>query len=296
MELYQIRYFLAASRLLNFTRAAEQCNVTQPALTRAIKKLEEELGGELFRRERSRTHLTDLGKAMIPLLQQSFDAANAAKEEAENFGRGDVAPLRVGISETVPSALLATVLRELHRAVPGLHLAILRSPADKLIAELEAGNMDFVVLADEDGTDRQRVRAWPLFDEDFVVSASEADDPAIAVADLDGSSIVARPYCESTERIRQALCADSVSPVSAHTVSSDADLASVMAIGNVRVILPRSTASHYGLKHAEIAGSPFRRSVFLIEHAGRRHNVASARFLRLMRSADWPTEIAAAPR
>ena len=79
MELYQIRYFLAVSRTLNFTQAADECNVTQPALTRAIKKLEDELGGDLFRRERTRSHLTELGKAMLPLLQQSFDAANAAK-------------------------------------------------------------------------------------------------------------------------------------------------------------------------------------------------------------------------
>ena len=53
MEMHQIRYFLGVSRTLNFTRAAEECNVSQPSLTRAIKLLEEELGGELFRRERN---------------------------------------------------------------------------------------------------------------------------------------------------------------------------------------------------------------------------------------------------
>ncbi|MCL2385115.1 MAG: LysR family transcriptional regulator, partial [Alphaproteobacteria bacterium] len=50
MEMQQVRYFLAVAQTLNFTRAAEQCNVSQPALTRAIKALEEELGGELVRR------------------------------------------------------------------------------------------------------------------------------------------------------------------------------------------------------------------------------------------------------
>ena len=63
MEMQQVRYFLAVSRTLNFTRAAEECNVTQPALTRAIKQLEDELGGELIRREGRNTHLTDLGNA-----------------------------------------------------------------------------------------------------------------------------------------------------------------------------------------------------------------------------------------
>ena len=61
MEMYQIRYFLAVSEYLNFRRAAEECHVSGPALTRAIQKLEDELDGKLFRRERNRTHLTDLG-------------------------------------------------------------------------------------------------------------------------------------------------------------------------------------------------------------------------------------------
>ena len=61
----QIRYFLAVCETLNFTRAAEQCHVTQPALTRAVQKLEDELGGLLFRRERHLTHLTDLGRKSL---------------------------------------------------------------------------------------------------------------------------------------------------------------------------------------------------------------------------------------
>ena len=57
MEMHQVRYFLAVADTLNFTRAAELCNVSQPALTRAIQQLEEELGGLLLRRERKLTHL-----------------------------------------------------------------------------------------------------------------------------------------------------------------------------------------------------------------------------------------------
>ncbi|MET0278280.1 MAG: LysR family transcriptional regulator, partial [Pseudorhodoplanes sp.] len=61
MEMHQVRYFLAVARTLNFTRAAEECHVAQPSLTRAIKLLEGELGGDLFRRERPRAMLTALG-------------------------------------------------------------------------------------------------------------------------------------------------------------------------------------------------------------------------------------------
>ena len=78
MEMHQIRYFLAVCETLNFTRAAEQCHVTQPALTRAIQKLEEELGGLLFRRERHLTHLTDLGRLLRPQLEQVWKRTEAA--------------------------------------------------------------------------------------------------------------------------------------------------------------------------------------------------------------------------
>ena len=61
MEMQDIRYFLAMSRTLNFTKAADVCHVTQPALTRAIRKMEDELGGLLFSREPNNTHMTDLG-------------------------------------------------------------------------------------------------------------------------------------------------------------------------------------------------------------------------------------------
>ena len=64
MEMHQVRYFLAVVRALNFSRAAEECNVTQPSLTRAIRQLEDELGGDLFRRERPHAQLTELGQRM----------------------------------------------------------------------------------------------------------------------------------------------------------------------------------------------------------------------------------------
>ena len=77
MDLVQIRYFLALAETLNFTRAAERCNVTQPALTRSIQRLEDELGGPLLLRERNLTQLTELGRAMLPLLEQTVHRCRA---------------------------------------------------------------------------------------------------------------------------------------------------------------------------------------------------------------------------
>ncbi len=79
MDLTHIGYFLALARTLNFTRAAETCNVTQPALTKSIQRLEEKLGGPLLLRERSLTQLTPLGQAMLPLLDQTQAAPSVPR-------------------------------------------------------------------------------------------------------------------------------------------------------------------------------------------------------------------------
>jgi len=95
MEMHQVRYFVAVSRTLNFTRGADECNVTQPSLTRAIKQLEAELGGDLFRRERPTAQLTELGQRMHPLLKQCYEAAVGARSLALSFKGGKVGTLRM---------------------------------------------------------------------------------------------------------------------------------------------------------------------------------------------------------
>lgn len=101
METHQIRYFLAVARHVNFTRAAEECNVSQPALTRAIKLLEDEFGGDLFRRERNLSHLTELGQRMLPLVQQCYESALGAVNLAKAVKRGEIATLRLALSRTI---------------------------------------------------------------------------------------------------------------------------------------------------------------------------------------------------
>ena len=93
MELHQIRYFLALAQELNFTRAAERCGVSQPSLTRAIKRLEEELGAQLVRRERNRTHLTEIGQRIRPRLEQALSLTEIARDEASNFSSLESASL-----------------------------------------------------------------------------------------------------------------------------------------------------------------------------------------------------------
>src|SRR6476620_5424630 len=113
MGMRQIRYFLSVAKTLNFTQAADECHVAHPSLSRAIVKLEEELGGDLFRRERGLTHLTDLGRMMLPLLTQCLESAMAAKQLAVSYKKGTCAPLCFALSHTINLQLLIQPLTEL---------------------------------------------------------------------------------------------------------------------------------------------------------------------------------------
>ena len=207
MEMHQIRYFLAVAETLNFTRAAEDCHVAQPSLSRAIRKLEEELGGDLFRRERSRTHLTDLGRGMHPLLRQASESAAAAKEQAASYKSAAHAPLRIGLSLTVCVDVIAPMLSELARAFPGLELHLVHTAAAEVMEGLKAGDIELGIVADM-GADWDRLDHWPLFEEGFVLLAPpDWDRSAVTLSAIDGNSVIARPYCETLSAHQTATAA-----------------------------------------------------------------------------------------
>jgi len=288
MELHQIRYFLAVSRTLNFTRAAEECNVTQPALTRAVRKLEQELGGDLFRRERTNSHLTDLGNAMMPHLQQSYDSAIAAKLEAESLGRGDVSPLAIGISESVGSELIGDILSELSRHFSGLDLAISRSDAADIWVKLEAGEIEFAILAEPQGH-WEKERVWMLFDEELVVCTGMegASDDIDQLASLGEAAWIERPFCENCESFKAELDRRGVQYEQQHRATSESDAAFLVRSGIGKAILPLSTAKSQALTYQRFSNHDVTRSVGVVSAAGRQNSIAGGMFLKMMRSADW---------
>ena len=156
MELHQVRYFLSVSRSLNFTRAAEQCNVTQPALTKAIQKLEQELGGELIHRERQLTQLTDLGKLVLQMLQNMIAAADAARLHAREFQRKEIAPPRSAPAPCVSARLIVRPLFEIARLMPGLQVEIVEESTDRLAYMLLEGEIATAMVG-ETGTIPDRI-------------------------------------------------------------------------------------------------------------------------------------------
>ncbi len=164
MEMHQVRYFLAVARALNFTRAAEECNVAQPSLTRAIRQLEGELGGDLFRRERPHAQLTELGERMLPLLKQCYDSALSARSLASAIKKGEVGSLRLALSRSIDPALVTPHVVELGKLFSGLELKLLRGSSAEVLEYLKSGEVELAIAGPVD-EEWDRLDSWPLFTE-----------------------------------------------------------------------------------------------------------------------------------
>jgi DNA-binding transcriptional LysR family regulator len=290
MEMHQIRYFLAAARHLNFTRAAEECRVAQPSMTRAIKLLEEELGGELFRRERTLSHLTDLGVRMLPLMQQSYDSALSAKSLAQSLKSGEVAPLNLALSRTVNIALIVPSLIELTRSFKGLELKFRRGNAERVAEHLKTGLCE-LVLAGPLGSTWERLDSWPLLMEGYSLFVASnhrlADRNMVGIADLRDERLLVRTYCEQAEHLARQLQDYGISSAGAHEIANDADLGVLLAANAGVVIAPRSMPVTPGIERIQLDGLELRRAINVYAVAGRVRSSAAGALLKLLRAADW---------
>lgn len=291
MEMHQVRYFLAVARVLNFTRAAEECHVSQPSLTRAVKLLEDELGGELFRRERNLTHLTDLGHRMRPLIQQCYDSAVSAKALATSIKKGAVAPLALAVSGSVNVTLLVPHLAELTRAFSGLELQFMRGAGDEVSEFLKRGDAELLVagsLAER----WDRLDCWPLLTESFELVVSKehrlAARDSIEMEELAEERMLVRAYCETTAALDSVLRSRNVAMLSGrHKMVSDHDLVEMINANLGVGVLPRSAPTKDGLRHIPIKDLDLSRTIHVYAVAGRQRSPAAAAFVKLIRAADW---------
>ena len=295
--MHQIRYFLAVARVLNFTRAAEECHVAQPSLTRAIKLLEAELGSDLFRRERNLTHLTDFGHRMLPLLQQCHDSALSAKKLAGSFRTGEAAAVAIALSHTVPMTLLVEPLGELVRAFPKIELRFIRGRPAQVAESLKKGEAS-LAIAGPLPESWERLDGWPLFSEPFEALLHRdhplASRPGLNLRDLAGHRLLARPYCEHHAAFDDAVKDIAGCGKTRHEVGSDDDLVRLVEIDLGVGIVPRSLLAPAHLGRLPIQDLPIERSLSLYAVSGRERSPATTVLMKLLRARDWTGPVLAA--
>jgi DNA-binding transcriptional LysR family regulator len=295
MEFHQVRYCVALYKNLNFTRAAEACHVTQPALTRAIQKLEDELGGPLFERERNLTQLTELGRLMRPLLEQTLAAAEAAKAQATQFRKRETGSLRIGLPPSISARVVTSSVGELMRRIPGLNLELVMADEVELMENLLQGEADAAFVSGT--TDRpDRLTTWTMFKERFHLGMSAAHPLArseiVAVSALAGQTLLGRRDCAATAALHK-LCAEADPPLQLrHLGGSEEHLQQLAASGLGLVLVPHHLPLLSGIATRPLADVTFERTVQLAVVGGRRFSPALDSFIKLSRTRDFATEFA----
>ncbi len=291
MELHEIRYFLALSRLKNFTRAAEACNVTQPALTRAIQKMEEELDGLLFSRERNNVHLTELGRLVEPHLTEVAARTEAARETAGRFLRLENAQLALGVMCSVGPLRFVGFLGRFKTAHPGVDLSLVEGVPERLCALLESGDLDVALMARPDGFPPE-LHAERLYSEPFVIACSAghrfAQRNAVAVADLDGESYLLRMNCEYRDVLAEICLENGAALVRSFRSEREDWILTMVAAGLGVCFLPEYSASFPGVVGRPVISPAVSRDVCLVTVAGRRWSRPVEAFVKAVRRYEWP--------
>ncbi len=295
MELQQMRYFLAAARELNFTRAAMKCNVSQPSLTRAIGILERELGGDLFRRERSLTHLTDLGRRMLPLLAEAIDNADQASRLAKAIRSSNVVSLSLALRDGIPLEPFVPHLLEMAKSFAEFDFKIKRGTPAELEGELKEGKVD-ILLGPKPENPWERFEHWPLYDCEYSL-VFRADHPMsrrdmIRVEDLKGSNLLHRPDCGVSTHLRAHLEQAGVALQPALEFARDDDLLTYLSSSQAIAFLPTISYLRAPLVRRNLEGPDCSYKMFAVTVGGRQRGPALSLFLNQIRAADWRSEAA----
>ncbi|HLE66913.1 MAG TPA: LysR substrate-binding domain-containing protein [Burkholderiales bacterium] len=171
MTLTELRYVVAVARERHFGRAAESCFVSQPTLSVAIKKLEEELGIALFERGAGEVAVTPVGQRVVEQAQRVLEEASRIKELAATGHDPLAGTLRLGAIHTIGPYLLPKLVPVLRRSVPAMQLFIKESLTHELAESLRQGELDVVIVAlpfEEPGCSTQAV-----YDEPFLVAVPQ---------------------------------------------------------------------------------------------------------------------------
>ena len=289
MEMHQVRYFLAVAEELNFTRASERCNVTQPSLSRAIKLLEEELGGLLFRRERKSTRLTDLGALVRPHLQSVHDHSKLAKHLSQEFVTKW--PLKLEIMSTISPDEVIDLIANIRTRHPYVELRLCDANAKDLRERLLAGDLEVAIYASPSGEPDKRIHALPLFRERMVLAVHRAHRLAKAgafpVRDMNGENYIHRVNCEFAGYADKILEEKGVTCKPVYWSERDDWTLAMVAAGLGFAFMPLNMVKHPGVIGLPVVEPEFWRQVSLVSVRGRRYSPGVGSLVREAMRKTW---------
>jgi DNA-binding transcriptional LysR family regulator len=268
--------------------------VTQPALTKAVQKLEQELGDALIHRERHLTQLTELGKLILPTLEKLVAAAEAVRLQARGYQKKTIAPLKIGLVPSISAALITDLLLELARIIPDLRVDLHEADANGLVAMLLDGDIN-AALAGDAVELPERINRWRLFEERCVLLLSRehpmARQTVIPPQDLHEAVFLERVGCDVADRFKQACFSDHPGPKVVHRSAQENHLQQMASAGLGAILAPEHAPRLPSLAAIPIEGDPVRREVQLLAVAGRQYSPALDAFIKVARFRDWTSAL-----
>jgi len=274
---------------LNFTRASERCNVTQPSLSRAIKVLEEELGGLLFHRERDSIRLTDLGHMARPYLQSVYDQSSLVKPLSREFAKKW--PLKLGIMSTISPDEIVDLIANIRTRHPEVELKLCDANAKDLRARLLGGDLEVAIYALPGKEPDERIHSIPLFREQMVLAVHRdhrfAETGAFPVREMNGECYIHRVNCEFAGYADEILQQKGVTCNPIYWSERDDWTLAMVATGLGFAFMPANSVKHPDVIGLPIVQPEFWRQVGLVSVRGRRYSPAVGSLVREAMRKTW---------
>jgi LysR family transcriptional regulator, hydrogen peroxide-inducible genes activator len=298
MELHQIRYFLALADTLNFTRASERSFISQPALTKAIQRLEETVGGRLFERAKNTVQLTGLGSAMLPNFRQIYASTNLAREQADRFTREQKEIVRVGVMCTIDIEPLLPVLMGKSERQGAFGLSFFEGSFESLTDSLDRGEIDLGIMCSAYEIPK-RFKVTKLFNEDYVVAVSGdhrfSGRGHIEMAELHREHYCERMLCEYSSYIGHLLNQRGIALQTVQQSNREDWIQSFVRADFGVAFMPLSIARSANLDYVVTADCGVVRNVSVFLQAERPVTANQQLVIDLLVSHDWRCESSLTP-
>jgi DNA-binding transcriptional LysR family regulator len=257
MELREMRYVQSVARHANFTRAADELHVAQPALSAAVRRLEAELGVRLFERTSRRVRITDAGIAFLDRAGRLIAEADELAAEMHGYAGGVRGRLRLSAWYHVEPQI-ADFLHAFITASPSVEVVITEEPSQDALARLRSGDLDLALIALTSGLDLSGLRHRVMKSEPYVFVTTPdhrlAERDSVEAGELLQESFVVTRERTALRRCFQRAFADFSAPPRIVIETDElAAIAAYVSIGLGNAILTRSIAEHLGVRSRAIA-------------------------------------------
>ena len=288
VQIGQLRAFLAVADQKHFTRAARDLGIAQPSVSAHVRRLEAELGSELFHRMKGNVSLTPAGETLLPFARRIVADVKAASEELRAVGGMARGRLAIGATPSLTATLLPAVLARFHGAYPGIDLALRQAGSVELVAALEEGAVDIALVILPLRHDILETQA--LLREELVVAVSRTHALArrrtVAVADLRDVPLVMFRAGYDLRTATEAACrAAGFAPTFAVEGGEMDGVLRLTAAGLGAAIVPSLVVTPHGDLHAvRIARPSLTRTIGLAHRRDRKLSRAGQELLETVRA------------